>query len=135
MYVQWCVLEVRTDWIRVCRQLSYNDKKNDNFCDLRFFKGILFQVFGFVEEIKQGKLVIDFKYWGSDHLTNIAEYAEDESEIAGLEFIDEILGTNAIRTSQEIVILTEHDEFQKKCTELGKDLEFQVLKYDEQSLE
>lgn len=65
----------------------------------------------------------------------IAEYAEDESEIAGLEFIDEILGTDAIRTPQEIVILTEHDELQKKCTELGKDLEFQVLKYDEQSLE
>ena len=37
----------------------------------------------------------------------IAEYAEDESEIAGLEFIDEILGTDAIRTPQEIVILTE----------------------------
>ena len=65
----------------------------------------------------------------------IAEYSEDESEIAGLEFIDEILGTDAIRTPQEIVILTEHDELQKKCTELGKDLEFQVLKYDEQSLE
>ena len=65
----------------------------------------------------------------------ISEYAEEESEIAGLEFIDEILGTDAIRTPQEIVILTEHDELQKKCTELGKDLEFQVLKYDEQSLE
>lgn len=65
----------------------------------------------------------------------IAEYAEDESEIAGLEFIDEILGTDAIRTPQEIVILTEHDELRKKCTELGKDLEFQVLKYDEQSIE
>ena len=69
------------------------------------------------------------------HLEYIAEYDEDESEIAGLEFIEEILGTDAIRTPQEIVILTEHDELQKKCTELGKDLEFQVLKYDEQSLE
>lgn len=65
----------------------------------------------------------------------IAEYTEDESEIAGLEFIDEILETDCIKTPQEIVILTEHDELQKKCIELGKDLEFQVLKYDEQSLE
>ena len=31
----------------------------------------------------------------------IAEYAEDESEIAGLEFIDEILGTDAIRTPKD----------------------------------
>lgn len=65
----------------------------------------------------------------------IAEYDEDESETAGLEFIDEILETDAIKTPQEIVILTEHDELQKKCTEMGKDLEFQILKYDEQSLE
>lgn len=67
----------------------------------------------------------------------ISEYLADgdESDVAGLEFIDEILETDAIRTPQEIVILTEHDELQKKCMELGKDLEFQVLKYDEQSVE
>lgn len=65
----------------------------------------------------------------------LAEYQENESEIAGLEFIDEILETDAIKTPQEIVILTEHDELQKKCMELGKDFDFQVLKYDEQSVE
>lgn len=68
----------------------------------------------------------------------ISEYIadqEEESEIAGLEFVDEILETDAIKTPLEIVILTEHDELQKKCAELKKDLEFQVLKYDEQSLE
>lgn len=68
----------------------------------------------------------------------ISEYIadhEEESEIAGLEFIDEIIGTDSIKTPQEIVILTEHEELQKKCIELGKDLEFQVLKYDEQSVE
>lgn len=68
----------------------------------------------------------------------ISEYIadqEDVSEIAGLDFIDEILETDAIKTPLEIIVLTEHDELQKKCAELKKDLEFQVLKYDEQSLE
>ena len=65
----------------------------------------------------------------------IGEYREYESETAGLEFIDEILETDVIKTPQEIVILTEFDELHEKCTELGKDLEFQVLKYDEQSVE
>ena len=60
---------------------------------------------------------------------------EYESEIAGLEFINEILEIDSIRTPNEIVILTEFDELQKKCMELGKNFEFQVLKYDEQSLE
>ena len=46
----------------------------------------------------------------------ISEYIadhEEESEIAGLEFIDEIIGTDSIKTPQEIVILTEHEELQK----------------------
>lgn len=65
----------------------------------------------------------------------IADHGDDESEFAGIEFIEEILETDAIKTPQEIVILTEHDELQKKCIELGKHLEFQVLKYDDQSVE
>ena len=39
-------------------------RRDDNFCDLRFFKGILFQVFGFVEGVEQGKLTIDFRNGG-----------------------------------------------------------------------
>ena len=39
-------------------------RRDDNFCDLRFFKGILFQVFSFVEGIEQGKLTIDFRNRG-----------------------------------------------------------------------
>ena len=39
-------------------------RRDDNFCDLRFFKGILFQVFGFVEGVEQGKLAIDFRNGG-----------------------------------------------------------------------
>ena len=34
---------------------------------------------------------------------------EDDSEIAGLEFIDEILETDSILIPKEIIILTEHD--------------------------
>ena len=60
---------------------------------------------------------------------------EDDSEIAGLEFIDEILETDSILIPKEIIILTEHDALQEKCKELGKNLEFLVLKYDEQSVE
>ena len=37
----------------------------------------------------------------------IAEYDEDESEIAGLEFIDEILGTDAIITEPAILLLNQ----------------------------
>lgn len=76
-------------------------------------------------------VILDLKI--SEYLVEDSE--DDESEIAGLEFIDEILGTDSIRTPHEIVILTEYDRLQQKCAELGKDLEFQVLKYDEQSTE
>lgn len=65
----------------------------------------------------------------------IGAYKEEESEISGLNFIDEILEIDGIKTPQEIIILTEFDELQKKCIELGKNLEFQILKYDEQSVE
>lgn len=60
---------------------------------------------------------------------------EDDSEIAGLEFIDEILETDSILTPKDIIILTEHDALQEKCVELRKNLEFPILKYDEQSIE
>lgn len=66
---------------------------------------------------------------------SIADDQDGVSELAGLVFIDEIIETDAIKTPQEIVVLTEFDELQKKCSEMGKDIEFQVLKYDEQSTE
>lgn len=75
-------------------------------------------------------VVIDLKITDS-----IGEESENDSEIAGLEFITEILGTDSIKTPQEIIILTEHDELHKKCIELGWNLKFQILKYDEQSQE
>lgn len=65
----------------------------------------------------------------------LGDCQDNESEIAGLEFIDEILETDLIKTPQDIVILTEYDELQQKLNELGKNLEFQILKYDEQSAE
>lgn len=81
-----------------------------------------------MKSIRYGLVVMDLK---------IAECIgeEDDSEIAGLDFIDEVLETDAILTPKDIIILTEHDTLQEKCFELGKNLEFPVLKYDEQSLE
>lgn len=78
--------------------------------------------------IRYSLVVLDLK---------IAEYLgeEDNSEIAGLDFIDEVLQTDSILIPKDIIILTEHDNLREKCIEIGKNLEFTVLKYDEQSLE
>lgn len=81
-----------------------------------------------MKSIRYSLIVLDLK---------IAECIgeEDYSEIAGLDFIDEVLETDSILTPKDIIILTEHDTLQERCMELGKNLEFPVLKYDEQSVE
>lgn len=81
-----------------------------------------------MKNISYSLVVLDLK---------IAEYIgeEDESEISGLDFIDEVLQTDSILIPKDIIILTEYDNLLNKCIETGKNLEFTVLKYDEQSLE
>ena len=100
---------------------DFNRDSIDHVLDLKSAKEKM-------KNIRYSLVVLDLK---------IAEYIgeEDNSEIAGLDFIDEILQTDSILIPKDIIILTEHDNLREKCIEIGKNLEFIVLKYDEQSLE
>ena len=100
---------------------DFNRDSIDHVLDLKSAKEKM-------KNIRYSLVVLDLK---------IPEYIgeEDNSEIAGLDFIDEILQTDSILIPKDIIILTEHDNLREKCIEIGKNLEFIVLKYDEQSLE
>lgn len=66
---------------------------------------------------------------------DLYDYEGNDHGTAGLDFIEEILNTDSIKTPQEIIILTEHEELLEQCHAKGRDLQFQILKYDEQSEE
>lgn len=59
----------------------------------------------------------------------------EQNEIAGLEFIDEIIGVEKYIKPKDIVIITEHDESLKTYSNTDKNISFPVLKYDESSKE
>ena len=63
------------------------------------------------------------------------ELENNDQEAAGLDFIQEILETNSIRTPIEIVILTEYEELQKKYSGSSEYSAYTFLYYDESSCE
>lgn len=66
---------------------------------------------------------------------DIADSPNEVSETAGLSFIDEIISIDSLHTPQNIIILTEFEELKERCLNLGRYNQFQILKYDLQSLE
>ena len=85
---------------------DFNRDSIDHVLDLKSAKEKM-------KNIRYSLVVLDLK---------IPEYIgeEDNSEIAGLDFIDEILQTDSILIPKDIIILTEHDNLREKCIEIGK---------------